>query len=88
MNEAYLEIVELDNGDIVLRPVHEEGEATKPLAVLKISEDTRDFLQDRYFDLAKCMFHAGINFVYSDDFSDREFSDQFEHDVNEVKTLH
>ncbi|TDP00022.1 hypothetical protein [Marinomonas balearica] len=72
MKDAYLEIVELDNGDIVLRPVAEEGseEAEKPLAVLQIPEDTRSLLNDRYFELAKRMFHAGIDYVYSDDFTD------------------
>lgn len=67
MKESYLEIVELDNGDIVLRPVGEDGEDVEPLATLKISDDTKSYLQDRYFELAKCMFHAGIDFVYSDE---------------------
>ena len=67
MKESYLEIVELDNGDIVLRPASEDGEETVPLATLQISDDTRSYLKGRYFELAKCMFHAGIDFVYSDD---------------------
>jgi len=66
MNEVYLEIVELDNGEIVLRPVNADDE--EPLAVLKISEATKEYLQDKYFELAKHMFTAGIDFVYSDDF--------------------
>ncbi|ADZ91492.1 hypothetical protein [Marinomonas mediterranea] len=73
MKDAYLEIVELDNGDIVLRPVAEDDSDApeKPLAVLQIPEDTRSLLKDRYFELAKRMFHAGIDYVYSDDFSDQ-----------------
>ncbi|NVK73186.1 MAG: hypothetical protein HWE24_06875 [Oceanospirillaceae bacterium] len=67
MKESYLEIVELDNGDIVLRPASEDGEETVPLATLKISDDTRSYLKDRYFEMAKCMFHAGIDYVYSDE---------------------
>ncbi|MCV2402704.1 hypothetical protein OFY17_07390 [Marinomonas sp. C2222] len=67
MKESYLEIVELDNGDIVLRPASESGEDTEPLATLKISDETRNYLKDRYFELAKCMFHAGIDYVYSDE---------------------
>lgn len=67
MKESYLEIVELENGDIVLRPASDEGEATEPLATLKISDDTKSYLKERYFELAKCMFHAGIDFVYSED---------------------
>ncbi|RDL46026.1 hypothetical protein DN730_03005 [Marinomonas piezotolerans] len=75
MKDTYLEIVELDNGDIVLRPAGEEEEEQKPLATLKISDDTKEFLKDRYFELAKCMFHAGIDYVYSEDF---ESSDGFD----------
>lgn len=66
MKEAYLEIVELDDGEIVLRPASEDGEETSALVTLKISDETKNYLQDRYFELAKCMFHAGIDFVYSD----------------------
>jgi hypothetical protein len=81
MKESYLEIVELDNGDIVLRPASEDGEETVPLATLQISDDTRLYLKDRYFELAKCMFHAGIDFVYSDESvfdDDAEYLDEEE----------
>ncbi|MCZ2720442.1 hypothetical protein O1D97_01965 [Marinomonas sp. 15G1-11] len=94
MNEAYLEIVELDNGDIVLRPVNtDENETSEPLAVLTISDDTKAFLQNRYFDLAKCMFHAGIDFVYSEDFremtdDDQDILDEFESHLDISSTLH
>ncbi|MDB4837630.1 hypothetical protein OAH87_04100 [Marinomonas sp.] len=67
MKESYLEIVELDNGDIVLRPASDSGEDAAPLVTLKISDETRSYLKDSYFELAKCMFHAGIDYVYSDD---------------------
>ncbi|MBJ7554156.1 hypothetical protein [Marinomonas spartinae] len=67
MKESYLEIVELDNGDIVLRPASEDGESVEPLATLVISDTTKSYLKERYFELAKCMFHAGIDFVYSDE---------------------
>ena len=72
MKDTYLEIVELDNGDIVLRPASDEDEDKQPLATLKISDDTKAFLKDRYFELAKCMFHAGIDYVYSEDFDSSE----------------
>lgn len=76
MKDAYLEIVELDNGDIVLRPAGEEGEDTEPLATLTISADTKSYLKERYFELAKCMFHAGIDFVYSEE---ETFGDETEY---------
>ena len=89
MKESYLEIVELDNGDIVLRPVSESGEETLPLATLNISDDTKSYLKDRYFELAKCMFHAGIDFVYSEE---TLFDEGFEHpeEIEELrpKILH
>lgn len=79
MKDTFLEIVELENGDIVLRPAHDEGEEeSPPLAVLKISDDTKDYLKDRYFELAKRMFHAGIDFVYSEGFEDFDDYDEFE----------
>ncbi|SBT18892.1 hypothetical protein MGA5115_03053 [Marinomonas gallaica] len=74
MKDTYLEIVELENGEIVLRPAGEDDDKT-PIATLTISDDTKDFLKDRYFELAKCMFHAGIDFVYSDDFDGLDGSD-------------
>ncbi|MFD1383829.1 hypothetical protein ACFQ45_10640 [Rhodanobacter aciditrophus] len=75
MKDTYLEIVELENGDIVLRPASEDEDDKTPLATLKISDDTKAFLKDRYFELAKCMFHAGIDYVYSEDFDSGEGHD-------------
>lgn len=79
MKDTYLEIVELENGEIVLRPAGEE-EDKSPIATLKISDDTKDLLKDKYFELAKCMFHAGIDYVYSDDFQDMMASEEDAHD--------
>jgi len=89
MKESYLEIVELDNGDIVLRPVSESGEETLPLATLNISDDTKSYLKDNYFELAKCMFHAGIDFVYSEEaFFDEGFEHSEEIEELRPKILH
>lgn len=87
MKESYLEIVELDNGDIVLRPASDNGEETEPLATLKISDKTKSYLQDRYFELAKCMFHAGIDYVYSDESVMDEGAEFLEEDLR-PKILH
>ncbi|WP_394179369.1 hypothetical protein [Marinomonas posidonica] len=87
MKESYLEIVELENGDIVLRPANDSGEEAEPLATLKISDTTRSYLQDRYFELAKCMFHAGIDFVYSDESMADEGLDYMDDDFR-PKILH
>ena len=79
MKDTYLEIVELENGEIVLRPAGEDDDKT-PIATLTISDDTKDFLKDRYFELAKCIFHAGIDFVYSEDFGGMDSSEGDVHD--------
>ncbi|ETI58010.1 hypothetical protein [Marinomonas profundimaris] len=88
MKESYLEIVELENGDIVLRPASEDGEETVPLATLQISDDTRSSLKDRYFELAKCMFHAGIDFVYSEESLFDDDSDYLADEEFRPKILH
>lgn len=68
MNESYLEIVELENGEIVLRPVAlEDDKEAEPLVVLKLSNTTKSYLKDNYFELAKHMFGAGIDYIYSDE---------------------
>ncbi|KZM45199.1 MAG: hypothetical protein ACPGUE_18900 [Marinomonas sp.] len=89
MNESYLEIVELENGEIVLRPASDEGVESEPLAVLKISDTTKAYLQDRYFELAKRMFHAGIDFVYSEDFPESEVHESHdENTASQAKVIH
>ena len=56
MSSAFLEIVELPDGRIILRRSEEEA----PLVTLNFSSEAREFLKARYIDVAKEMFHAGI----------------------------
>ncbi len=56
MSKAFLEIVELPDGRIVLRRPDEED----PLVTLSFSSEAREFLQGRYIDVARAMFHAGL----------------------------
>lgn len=56
MSKALLEIVELPDGRIVLRRADEEA----PLVTLSFSEEARQFLHGRYIDVARAMFHAGL----------------------------
>ncbi|WP_205340612.1 hypothetical protein [Denitrificimonas caeni] len=56
MSSAFLEIVELPDGRIVLRRSEEES----PLVTLTFSNEARGFLKARYIDIAKEMFHAGL----------------------------
>ena len=56
MSSAFLEIVELPDGRIVLRRAEEDA----PLVTLTFSSEARGFLKARYIDIAKEMFHAGL----------------------------
>lgn len=56
MSSSFLEIVELSDGRIVLRRSEEE----QPLVTLTFSPEVKSFLQERYIDVAKAMFHTGL----------------------------
>ncbi|MBS7326083.1 MAG: hypothetical protein KIG85_05620 [Thiopseudomonas sp.] len=56
MQKALLEIVELQDGRIVLRRADEEN----PLVTLTFSGEARDFLHEHYIDVARIMLHAGL----------------------------
>ena len=56
MQKAFLEIVELQDGRIVLRRADEEN----PLVTLTFSGEARDFLHEHYIDVARIMLHAGL----------------------------
>ena len=54
---AFLEIVELMNGDIVLQRAEGEGEA---LMTIRFSEESKSYLPENHLEIAKAMIHAGI----------------------------
>jgi hypothetical protein len=54
---AFLEIVELDNGEIVLKRADDDAE---PLARIRFSEESSLFMMDNGLEVAKVMFQAGI----------------------------
>jgi hypothetical protein len=56
MPTAFLEIVELEDGRIVLRRGDDEGE----LVTLEFSEEARAFLQGQHLEVAKVMLNAGL----------------------------
>ncbi|QEY58506.1 hypothetical protein FXF61_04710 [Pseudomonas sp. C27(2019)] len=56
MSSAFLEIVELPDGRIVLR----RSEEDTALVTLTFSSEARGFLKASYIDVAKEMFHAGL----------------------------
>ena len=56
MPSSVLEIIELSNGDIVLKRADDEGE----LVTIRFSDEARAFIDDGAIDVAKAMIQAGI----------------------------
>jgi len=54
---SFLEIVELEGGEIVLQRADDEGE---PLVSITFSEETKAFIDDARLEVAKIMIQAGI----------------------------
>ncbi len=60
MAASFLEIVELDNGDIALHRIEDNGE---PLVIIQFSEESRAYLTNSTLDVARAMFEAGMQAV-------------------------
>ncbi|WP_269618370.1 hypothetical protein [Zhongshania sp. BJYM1] len=83
---SYLELVELDNGDIVLQ--RSEGDEN-PLVTIKFSKETRDHIVGSALDVARAMVQAGIEaaamsagsegFDEDDDEDDQELESKIVH---------
>lgn len=78
MSKEFLEIVELPDGRIILRRSEEES----PMVTLTFSKEAREFLKERYIDVAKSMFHAGL--VTAGQIVDEDLAD----DDEQQHTLH
>lgn len=81
MSKAFMEIVELPDGRIVLRRSEEEN----PLVILSFSGEAREFLQERYIDVARAMFHAGLEaagHLAEDEAIDSEEMDPVQHTLH------
>ena len=82
MSSAFLEIVELPDGRIVLRRSEEET----ALVTLTFSSEARGFLKARYIDIAKEMFHAGL--LAAGHLAEEEASDETDDDDPTGHTVH
>jgi hypothetical protein len=60
MPTAFLEIVELENGDVALQK--SEGDE-KELVTIHFSEEAKELLQGDYAEIAKGMIQAGLQMV-------------------------
>lgn len=59
-SSSYLEIVELESGEVILRRADGEGEN---LVTISFSEETRVFLDNQTMDVGKAMIGAGLSMV-------------------------
>lgn len=57
MPTSFLEIVELNDGDIVLQSTEDSSE---PLVKIHFSEESRRYMMDNGLEVAKAMIQAGI----------------------------
>ena len=57
MSSSVFEIVELPDGDIVLKRADDDGE---PLLNIRFSEETNAYMPDLRLEVAKAMIQAGI----------------------------
>lgn len=57
MTEKVMELVQLENGDVVLRDVDSSGE---PVMTLSFSKGVNNLLDKSKLDIAKVMLEAGI----------------------------
>jgi len=82
MSSAFLEIVELPDGRIVLRRAEEDT----ALVTLTFSSEARGFLKARYIDIAKEMFHAGL--LAAGHLAEEEAANETDDDDPTGHTLH
>ena len=57
MSASLYEIIELPNGDVVLRRADDDGE---PLVSIHFSSESIYYLKDNKFEIAKAMIEAGL----------------------------
>ena len=60
MSSSFLEIVELETGEIVLRRADGKG---GPLVTIEFSEETKVFLNNQMIEVGKAMMGAGLSMV-------------------------
>jgi len=57
---SYLEIVEMEDGEIVLQRADDDSE---PLVRIYFSDESRDYMMDKSLDVARVMIQAGMQAV-------------------------
>lgn len=62
----FLEISQLDNGDVVLREAEDEGDSPvvgDPIVSIRFSEEVRDMLGEELVSVAEAMIDAATDFL-------------------------
>lgn len=76
---SFYEIVELANGDVALQRADDDTQ--EPLVVIRFSEESRMFLGDEKFNVAKAMIEAGMD--AAGDVADQQAESVFEERTSE-----
>lgn len=96
MPSSLIEIVQMPNGEIVVRRVDEDNDNDKqsePLAHIRFSDEAKEFMGDALMEVARAMVHAGIECVseileeYSEEELETEATEEPESTTN-TRTLH
>ena len=69
---AHLEIVELSNGEVVLRTADQER---RPIVTIQFSQEARDFLGRSIGEIGKAMIGTGVQMageIYQDDVTEED----------------
>lgn len=57
---AFLEVVESENGDVILRRSDSSAGSTEPLVAIHFSAEAREMLGSHLGDIARSMISAGV----------------------------
>ena len=57
MSSSFLEIIELENGDVVLKRIGDDGEH---MVEIHFSDEVKGFLNEHKVEVAKAMIGAGV----------------------------
>lgn len=63
MQEALLEIVELENGEVVLRRSDTSEGSSEPFVTIKFSEEAKGLVNNQSAQLARFMISVGLQMV-------------------------
>jgi hypothetical protein len=85
MSSSLYEIVELPDGDVVLRRIDDED--AEPLVKIHFSEESLNYLGESKFAIARAMIEAGME-AANDETQDDSVESSYEEDQLEGYLLH